>query len=192
MEERNRLKKYLGINATHVLDPTLLLSTEDYEYLVNAEKEPELRGDLFCYVLDMTKDTRECIATLKASMGYSDYYCMPDYKDTPYNIEKYKHLCVFPPVTQWVRSFMDAKMVFTDSFHGTAFSVIFNKPFYSILLNDGNDSRVVSLLNNIGLSNRLINLNDKVEFSSISYDKVIQKLSILQEKSFKYINESTT
>lgn len=183
-------KKYLGVNAAHVLDPTLLLSEEEYTSLVIAENELKLNGDLFCYVLDMTKDTMACIATIKSSMDYSDYYCMPDYKDTPYNIEKYKHLCVFPPVTQWIRSFMDAKMVFTDSFHGTVFSIIFHKPFWVIGNKNRGLSRIESLLKIFGLQDRLITIDDvsNTDWSKqINWKEVNQKRNLLKELSISYI-----
>ena len=45
-------KEHLGVNAVHVLDPTLLLTKEDYIHLIEAEKEPKAKGTLFNYILD--------------------------------------------------------------------------------------------------------------------------------------------
>lgn len=186
-------EKYLGVNATHVLDPTLLLSEEEYTSLVIAENEPKLNGDLFCYVLDITKETMACIDMIKASMGYSDYYCMPDYNDASYNIAKYRHLCVYPPVTQWIRSFMDAKMVFTDSFHGTVFSIIFNKPFWVIGNKKRGLSRIESLLEQFGLQDRFITIDDvsNTEWSkTIDWDEVNQKRDSLKDFSISYLYQA--
>ena len=49
-----------------------------------------------------------------------------------------------------------AECVFTISFHGTALSIILEKPFYAILLNDGRDGRVENLLEICGLRDRII------------------------------------
>lgn len=48
-----------------------------------------------------------------------------------------------------------ADMIFTNSFHGTAFSIIFEREFYAID-NKSGGSRIVNLLNKAGLNNRLI------------------------------------
>ncbi len=81
----------------------------------------------------------------------------------------------------------NASCVVTTSFHGTAFSVIFNKPFYCIALGDNGDSRSASLLKNIGLEDRMINKNDSPGFSGINYDHPNAKLSLLKEKSKEYL-----
>lgn len=53
--------------------------------------------------------------------------------------------CVFPPVEEWIRGFIDAEFVITDSFHGTVFSILFNKPFIAI----ANKSRGIARFNSI-------------------------------------------
>lgn len=87
----------------------------------------------------------------------------------------------------FVNTIRNAACVVTTSFHGTAFSVIFNRPFYTIKLNDGADSRSSSLLNSIGLSDRLISIEDLPEFTAIDYTDVNVKLDILRQESQKFI-----
>ena len=53
---------------------------------------------------------------------------------------------ICPPVTQWLRSFMDAKFVVCDSFHGAVFSIIFNNPFIIIWNKERGMTRFNSLL----------------------------------------------
>ena len=172
-------------NIQHVLDPTLLISKQKWTSIA---KKPNINKK---YVLVyQVRSNTQTINIAKNIAKQIDGIVIETVSHPNKKCLNNKYQSASPE--EFLGLIKYAECIITTSFHGTAFSVIFNKPFYSILLNDGNDSRVVSLLNNIGLSNRLINLNDKVEFSSISYDKVIQKLSILQEKSFKYINESTT
>jgi exopolysaccharide biosynthesis predicted pyruvyltransferase EpsI len=62
-------------------------------------------------------------------------------------------------VTQWLRAFMDAKMIITDSFHGCVFSIIFNKPFWVVGNSERGNARFDSLLKTFNLEERLIDIN---------------------------------
>ena len=149
-------KEHLHRDATLVLDPTLLLPKEHYVELIGKEKEPMVSGDMFCYILDKSEDTKRIVDEISLSMKYQPYYCMPDEveysKMTKYNKKSF----VYPPVTQWLRSIMDAKMVLTDSFHGCVFSIIFNKPFWIVVNKNRGAARFSSLLNLFGLENRIV------------------------------------
>lgn len=83
-----------------------------------------------------------------------------------------------------------ASCVVTTSFHGTAFSVIFNKPFYCIKLNDKFDSRAESLLKNIGLEDRLISLENNIKYTSINYSKSNNTISNMRDQSITYLKDS--
>jgi len=86
-----------------------------------------------------------------------------------------------------------AEYVVSDSFHGTAFSTIFNKNFYTVGLPDGFDmeSRIVDFLDSIGLQSRYItNISDIDEMSEIDYADVNEKLSIPIENSKKFLEEA--
>ena len=87
----------------------------------------------------------------------------------------------------WIKH---ASCIITTSFHGTAFSIIFNRPFYYIKLNDGNDSRSSSLLENIGLSNRIITPDYNSGFKNIDYTEPNKKLLKLREQSAFFLNQS--
>lgn len=80
--------------------------------------------------------------------------------------------------------------VITTSFHGTAFSVIFNRPFYCIKLNDGGDTRSESLLKSLGLEYRLINKDETPMFSTIDYSEANKRLEYLQEKSATFLTKA--
>ena len=84
----------------------------------------------------------------------------------------------------------NASCVVTTSFHGSVFSVIFNRPFYTIRLNDGADTRSYSLLKSIGLEHRMIDTNDMPVFSKIDYSEINLKLDTLREKSQNYLLSS--
>lgn len=186
-------KDYLGVDAVHVLDPTLMLEKEDYIQLANEANEPKIDGSLFCYVLDKSEEKESVIKTIGQKLGLKDFYCMPALHDSPDNIERDPENCIYPPVTQWLRSFMDAKMILTDSFHGTAFSIIFNKPFWVIGNKERGLSRFESILGIFGLRDRLITPEqiDTIDWNApIDWERVNAKRKEWQDKSLCYLCES--
>lgn len=84
----------------------------------------------------------------------------------------------------------NAACVVTTSFHGTAFSVIFNRPFYTVRLNDGADSRSQSLLSSLGLNDRMIEVSSSPLFSPIDYTLANTKLEKFREESQDFLKKS--
>ena len=162
--------KYLGVKAKHVLDPTMLLEKEEYEQIVNEENVPQSNGTLFYYFLDDNPTKQELIKYVEKECNKTSYNCMPakkvENKKNILNVEDY----IFPSPTKWLKSFMDAEMVVTDSFHGTVFSIIFNKPFWVIYNAHRGNTRFDSLLKLFGLTERIIDITD---YSNIDFNKSI-------------------
>lgn len=185
--------QYLGVDALHVLDPTMLLEKEDYIAVVEAEKEPKSAGNLFCYVLDKAAEKDEAIARVADSLHLQPFTCMPSLNASFDNLKKDIDACVFPPVTRWLRGFMDADMVITDSFHGCAFSIIFNKPFWVIGNVARGMARFHSLLSIFGLESRLLDVNNlaNVDWQTpIDWDKVNSIKHNWQEKSREFLKDN--
>ncbi|MDE6807820.1 MAG: polysaccharide pyruvyl transferase family protein [Prevotella sp.] len=178
-------KNHLGVNAIHVLDPTLLLTKEDYICLIEAEKEPRAVGSLFNYILD--PDTRKSIfiQQVAKSQGLKPFQVLPKCQAenrTKEDVKNHIEDCVFPGVTSWLRAFMDAEMTIVDSFHGMVFSVIFNKPFWVIGNAARGMSRFTSLLKVFHLEDRLLDIEhlEQVDISKpVDWDRVN---AILEEK----------
>lgn len=179
--------KYLNCKAEHVLDPTMLLSKEDYIELAKIENEPISEGDLFTYVLDKTDRKKEFIAKISEELGLKSFEVMPKKKITRSNINKNIDDCVYPTVTKWIRAFMDAKFVVTDSFHGCVFSILFNKPFIALGNKDRGLARFQSLLAMFNLEDRL-NSDDVTQ--PIDWNGVNSALSQLRVKSMKFLEDN--
>lgn len=90
----------------------------------------------------------------------------------------------------FVDEIRNAACVVTTSFHGTAFSIIFNRPFYTIKLNDGSDSRSTSLLDSLGLSERLIGIGHSPLFTEIDFSKANQRVKELRLQSQSFLLNS--
>ena len=68
--------------------------------------------------------------------------------------------CIYPSPTKWLKGIMDSKLTIVDSFHGMVFSIIFNKPFWVIGNVKRGMTRFASLLEKLGLEDRLITVED--------------------------------
>ena len=169
-------RRYLGVDAKHVLDPTMLLDKEDYIKLVEKENEPQSKGNLFYYILDPCAEKKALIDDVAAKNGLTPFTVMPRYQAenrTKEDVKKRIEDCVFPSVTSWLRAFMDAEMVIVDSFHGAVFSIIFNKPFWVIANAERGNARFESLLRLYGLENRMIAPGDAVLWNkAIDWERV--------------------
>ena len=163
-------KEHLGVDAVHVLDPTMLLTKEEYIQLIEKEKEPKSNGTLFNYILDPDAKKSVFIQKVAKAKGLKAFQVLPKCQTetrTKEDVKKCIEDCVFPGVTTWLRAFMDAEMTIVDSFHGMVFSIIFNKPFWAIGNVSRGMSRFTSLLKMFHLEDRLLDadLLDDVDFS---------------------------
>ncbi len=163
-------KEHLGVDAVHVLDPTMLLTKEEYIQLIEKEKEPKSNGTLFNYILDPDAKKSVFIQKVAKAKGLKAFQVLPKCQTetrTKEDVKKCIEDCVFPGVTTWLRAFMDAEMTIVDSFHGMVFSIIFNKPFWAIGNVSRGMSRFTSLLKMFHLEDRLLDADnlDDVDFS---------------------------
>lgn len=183
-------RKYLGVSATHVLDPTLLLEKEDYVKLIQEWGEQQSRGDLFCYILDSDDKKMSFIDDAKRKTGLAPFSVYPRLKRSPENVRKHPESCVYPRVTQWLRAFNDAEMVITDSFHGCVFSIIFNIPFWCIGNPERGNARFDSLLKLFHLEDRLVGTNAQdIDFNApIDWTSVNEIRKEMIVKSMKVLN----
>lgn len=184
-------KNHFGVEATVCLDPTLLLEKEDYISIFG--KRNTCRGDLFCYVLDRTQWKKNIIQRIVEVTGYSSFESMPELSDTVYNINKDIERCVYPPAEEWLAAFNEAKMILTDSFHGTVFSIIFNKPFWVIGNKGRGMTRFDTILSEFGLKDRLITPEtlDSIDFNaSIDWKHINNIKKKLQEDSLLFLEKS--
>lgn len=125
-------KEHLGVEATWVLDPTLLLTKEDY--LPICEDIPVCNEKyLAVYVLD---DNEELTATYENEAHKRGLVVKKFSADSKSTLT----------VPEWIAMFRDASYVVTDSFHGTVFSIIFGKDFKCLYNKVRGSARFESLL----------------------------------------------
>lgn len=167
--------KFLHVKAIQVLDPTLLLKREDYEQLCAIVPKDTFRF-MAVYLLDLSLPKRKMVEHFAHKRGLS-VKCFSAHDNMKLTVE------------EWLAMFRDAEFVVTDSFHGTVFSIIFNKPFLSI----GNPSRGMarfhSLLEMFGLKERLCEAGQEFfeKDKEIDWKKVNRKRKEWQEWSLEFL-----
>lgn len=112
-------KSYLGVDAIHVIDPTLMLDAEDYLSLCGGFEHP--KGDYIAvYSLDYTKEKLALLNTVSKRLNIPLHFIGSFSKSG------------YPSMESWLEGIAYAKYVITDSFHGVAFSIIFQKQFVTL------------------------------------------------------------
>ena len=176
-------KDKFNVDAVHVLDPTLLLSKEDYINIIKKDKAPKSSGDLLVYFLDYTEDKK-----LLEEKVIKDYSLTPIYVNRYIN---YQEITPHIPVSQWLRGFYDAKYIITDSFHACVFSIIFNKPFLLYANSDRGLARYQSLFETFEFEDYCM-VYSSVEYKgmpSLDYERINDKLSSLQKRCLELLEK---
>ena len=177
--------KNLGItNGVHVLDPTLLLSKE--EWLKRIPKNKEQDKYLLIYSVEPNKTDLIEYAKLIANRLNLKIYLVE------WGLRKYpgvdKMLSLLPPL-ELMSYFANAEFIVASSFHGTAFSINMNKQFMSVAPKKFS-TRAKSLLDLVSLSDRYVEEgNFKIEqaLSPIDYENVNDILSRQREISKSFL-----
>lgn len=189
----NLVKEKLGNEAVQVVDPTMLLESQDYLKLVR--KYPynkDNKGKIFTYILDNNKNVEEFVTTVSKKLGKETFSSMPKHFDVNFSFNKEEY--IFPPLTNWVKSFDEADFILVDSFHGCVFAIIFNKPFITIGNPERGMTRFYSLLKLFDLENRLVKSTEDFDFSllheEIDWRKVNSILTDEKEKALSFLVKS--
>lgn len=170
-------KSKLYIDAKHVVDPTLLLSPEEYLQIINVNKKTNNEGKILTYILDDNTFKTQIIAKIKNHLNKDTFIAQPVRKSKKRMFEKNLESYMYPSIENWVRSFYDASFIITDSFHGTVFAIIFKKPFIAIVNKERGASRFESLLGKLMLENRVVDENtiitnelfeNKIDYNEVS------------------------
>lgn len=176
----NLLKQFYKKEIYKVLDPTLLLNNNLWESVVikpNISKK---------YVL--VYQVMRSNETLRIAKGIAEQIDGTVIEiPAMISIKNLRNKYITTSPFEFIGWIKNASCVVTTSFHGTAFSIIFNKPFYTVNLADGSEKRAGDLLTSLNLNHRLISKESVIKFENIDYTNVGMKLQELQQNSIQYI-----
>lgn len=190
---RRLVEKLSSKRAEVVLDPTLLLSRAEWERFSGSP--PIIEGEyIFCYFLGNNRKSRRFAENLREETGcriaallHMDEYIPEDEKFvdiTPYDIGP----------EEFVNLIRHASYVCTDSFHGTVFSIIFQRRFFTFDRFDSSstistNTRIETLLGMTGLENRRVCEDSLPEnpFEEIDFGTAEKRIEKRRKESLSYL-----
>lgn len=163
-------KNYLNVDASHVLDPTMLLTGDDYLMLTNDNDYPHCRY-IATYILDPDKIKKRSIKKESKISGL---------EVVPIGV---MHRSRFDSIETWLATIAHADKVITDSFHGVVFSLIFGRPVKFL----GNSVRGNARLDSLVASLKLVKNIDG--YIILDCDNKAM-LETLKAQSFDFIDKN--
>jgi hypothetical protein len=180
-------RERFGVAAEHVIDPTMLLKPERYTALI-PDPDKKFSG-ILVYVLDSDAEKQQIIDAASEHLRQPIFQVNGNAADK----KAAAHKRIPPPVEDWLRGFRDAQFVITDSFHGTVFAILFNKPFIALGNPTRGMARFSSLLGMFGLSDRLVTSTAEIcgdLFNSPDWSTVNSRLELQRAKAKAFIEHA--
>lgn len=185
----NLLERYFNVpkgKALEVLDPTMLLTADDYKDLIDKYNITDQRY-LFTYILDDNEEKEELISQIKQELQLSRI-------DQKAQTGDVMTLQIIEPVELWLSRIYHSSFVITDSYHGMVFSILFQKPFIVYGNATRGKTRFMSVLCKFGLEDRYIENNKGLDINFINNDidwkKICDLLQHKREGSFAFLSNA--
>lgn len=142
-----------------VCDPTLLITKDVYSNIAKQSKIKPAGKYILAYILTYAYDPypyiRYIIDDVKKQLGLPVIFIQ-----SHHNEDKVDRIINDEGPCEFLWLFEHAEFIITTSFHGTAFALIFEKPFYSVVSSEtATDSRVVSLLQQVHRTDSILVCN---------------------------------
>lgn len=173
-----------------VLDPSLLFDSGVWKTIEGKMNIPQ--EYILLYFLD--QPNTECVNKIKEITQKYDLpvlalpYEIPSFS----GIEDIRYVDAGP--AEFLSLIANAKLILTDSFHGTAFSINYNKTFLTFDRQYGNNqsqaSRIVDLLRTFELTDHFISGDISLQNITIDYSPINHRLKQLREKSIRYLKDA--
>lgn len=177
-------KEYLetiDVAADQVLDPTLIVEAQEWQKMAKISNKGK-----YVLVYQIHNDKR--VGAYAQKVAEKLNLPLIRVSASLHQISREGKLKYLPNISEFLGYIENAEFIVTDSFHGTAFSINFNKQFAEILPNTNTGSRNQSILRLTGLLERVVtDMNDfSVLDSQIDYDSVNK---ILQNERTESVNK---
>lgn len=191
------VKELCKKQACHVVDPTMLLSAEQWKQEITSKsKLPE--KFVFCYCMDYVFDPFPQMLDLLKHLSTVLNMPVLFWSDNKKHRKIIKDADMTPIHGLGPEEFLEiydkASFVVSNSFHGVAFAINFQKDFFAVLNpNQTKDDRVKDCLNTFGLENRglnlaEININDiKIQNIPTDHSESQKRLNKLRDDSISYL-----
>lgn len=179
-----------GVPVQTVLDPTLLLPMEAYAPLEKSLAELPKEPYLLFYSLTHDPAAVDAANLLAKRFGLRLVHSLPDYPAGVF--PKDALCCAFCDPQEFLGYVKRASLVFTNSYHGTALSVLYRRPFYTQVTRGKMSARVLELTTALGLESRCYHGWTDLPHTTVQLDwaEPEQKLNLLRQKSQLFLQEA--
>ncbi len=184
-----------GVKAKAVVEPVFCLKKEQYEEIAETSEIKKEEPYIVTYMLDPTEEKRRAIQYYCEESGMKAYNILDG---DPRVYDKNNKILDLPDTMgkigaeDFLRLYQNASLVITDSFHGTAFAIIFNKPFISITNQKRGSVRFNELLGKFGLLERLVEDSENIPhdpkyFEAIDFEKANEIMEDERNSSIEWL-----
>lgn len=199
---KENLKNKYGVDSTVLLEPVFDIERKEYESLIQDSVFEEKEAYIVAYILDPTDEKlnilNEVANTIKCkviTIPDGCYTIVGSTWDSYIRREEFPNLQINMGAKDFLKAFSKAEFVVTDSFHGSCFSIIFEKKFISICNSMRGAERFDDLLGRFDLLNRLVtNAADfkwKDEYlNDIDYETINKQIEEDRNKSVEWLKKS--
>lgn len=169
-----------------VLDPTLLAGKEAFSAIARNMALSQTEKYIVTYEVAHMPQLHDCARRLAKEMGL-DVYNMEAYP----TYKTLEHPLRIASPKDFIGLIQNAALVITNSFHGTCFSILFQRPFYTFKFGNRTDLRSASLLSALGIGHRFIEkYEDTRDAGEINYTIVGDKLQELRTASVQFLQNA--
>lgn len=181
-------KEKYNIEAKHVLDPTMLLTKDDY--LKATELSSSYDNIASYYLLDRSAEKMAIVDQVCNTLGLTPQRINTETENANAPLRER----VAPSIEKWIGGFAHSKFIIADSFHATVFAILFNKPFITIANTGRGLARFLSLLSMMGLERRLLysidDLTADLINEEIDWNSVNERLSHKRQLSIDFLHNN--
>lgn len=174
------VKKHTEVPVQKVVDPTLLLTSEDYDHIAEDRIVPEK------YLLLYARRYNPVMTEYAEKLAKENGWKIIDISLRATNVERGHQMFYEAGVEEFLSLVKHAEYVVTNSFHGMIFSVQYSRPFV-VFSREQCDTKIEELLTLFGLSDRMLINGKEVFRSKIDYDNVHARIAAAREKSIQFL-----
>lgn len=184
---QDAVERLIGVRPQLMMDPSLLLNKEQYESIT---EHPSIKKK---YILLYLRHKDSKITPYAKKMADTLGLQLVECHDRIKKISNDNIIIRYPDPKRWMGLIRDAEYIFTDSFHGCAFCINFNKPFYVMIssANSEMSSRIYNILDRYKMTDRLITeKSDLMAMRDMSFEYSNSMLEQDRETAINYLKSA--
>ncbi|MBN2835135.1 MAG: polysaccharide pyruvyl transferase family protein [Candidatus Delongbacteria bacterium] len=184
IEAKEEFQNLIKNDISIVLDPVFLLKKEQWAKLIT--KQIEASKYILIYMLRYDKELLDLATNISKERNLK--IVIIGERSRSFRGDNIKYYSTAGPL-DFLNLFFYSSSIVTNSFHGTAFSIIFEKEIFTFA-NDKRNSRIINLMNKLDLGNRIVNSSNDFKKGPIDYTKVNKLLGVERKKSIEFLKKA--